>query len=88
MNKPLFSDMFENGIGLNGAATLTTTIGGRTGFYGISGSYSTAEHVDLSDLITVSAQTSAVEINENSNPEVRGVGGRGDNATIHISRSQ
>ena len=64
MNKPLFSDMFENGIGLNGAATLTTTIGGRTGFYGISGSYSTAEHVDLSDLITVSAQTSAVEINE------------------------
>ena len=69
MNKPLFSGMFENGVGINGSATLKTSIGGRTGYYGISGSYSTSELIDLSDLLTVSAEGDAVAIKENLTPK-------------------
>jgi porin len=51
-NKPLFSNLFENGVSVMGSATLrTTAIAGLTGYYGIKGIYSTREGRDFSELI-------------------------------------
>jgi porin len=51
MNKPLFANLFENGVNVMGAATLRTSIAGLTGTYGIRGIYSSKEGPDLSLLI-------------------------------------
>jgi porin len=50
-NRPLFSDLFENGISFMGTATLQTTIAGLTGFYGIRALYSSREGPDFSEVI-------------------------------------
>ena len=50
-NKPLFSDLFVDGVSVMGSATLQTTIAGLTGFYGLKGIYSTREGRDFSELI-------------------------------------
>lgn len=50
-NRPLFSNLFENGVGAMGTATLKTTIAGLTGYYGLKGIYSTREGRDLSAII-------------------------------------
>ena len=50
-NKPLFSNLFENGVSVMGTATLRTSIAGLTGSYGVKGVYSTKEGADLSFLI-------------------------------------
>lgn len=50
-NRPLFSDLFEEGVSLMGTATLKTTFAGPTGYYGIKGVYSTMEGADLSEII-------------------------------------
>ena len=50
-SKPLFKQVFQNGVGYNAIATLTTSVGGKTGYYGLSGSYSTASHPNLGDLV-------------------------------------
>ena len=50
-SKPLFKEVFQNGVGYNAIATLKTSIGGKTGYYGLSGSYSTASHPNLGDLV-------------------------------------
>jgi porin len=50
-NKPLFSNLFANGVNVMGSATLKTEIAGRSGYYGIKGIYSTREGRDLSEII-------------------------------------
>lgn len=50
-NKPLFSDLFQNGVNVMGTATYKTSINGLTGTYGIKGLYSTKTGADLSLLI-------------------------------------
>jgi porin len=49
-NRPLFSDLFENGVAVMGGATLRTSAAGLTGFYGINVRYSTKEGPDFSEL--------------------------------------
>jgi porin len=50
-NRPLFSDLFQNGVTVNGGATLRTSIAGLTGYYGIKGVYSTRRGTDFSEII-------------------------------------
>jgi porin len=50
-NRPLFSDLFHNGVTFNGSATLKTSIAGLTGYYGIKGIYSTRRGTDFSEII-------------------------------------
>jgi porin len=50
-NRPLFSDLFHNGVTFNGSATLRTSIAGLTGYYGIKGIYSTRRGTDFSEII-------------------------------------
>ncbi len=50
-NRPLFSDLFQNGVTFNGGATLRTSIAGLTGYYGIKGIYSTRCGTDFSEII-------------------------------------
>lgn len=51
-NKPLFSDMFQNGLAVMGSATWrTNALAGLTGLYGIKGIYSSREGRDLSEII-------------------------------------
>ncbi len=50
-NRPLFSDLFENGVTFNGSATLKTSIAGLTGYYGVKGIYSTRRGTDFSEII-------------------------------------
>jgi porin len=50
-NRPLFSDLFQNGVTFNGGATLRTSIAGLTGYYGIKGIYSTRRGTDFSEII-------------------------------------
>jgi len=50
-NQPLFSDLFENGVTINGGATLATSIGGLPGYYSIKGVYSTRTGTDFSEII-------------------------------------
>ena len=47
----LFKEVFQNGIGVNVGATLATSIAGKNGYYGISGSYSSASNPNLGDLV-------------------------------------
>jgi porin len=47
MNRNVFDDPFAEGVTTMGTATLTTTVGGHTGYYGIRGIYSTEESYDL-----------------------------------------
>ncbi|TWH24527.1 MULTISPECIES: carbohydrate porin [unclassified Aminobacter] len=49
-NQPLFSDLFENGVTINGGATLATSIGGLPGYYSIKGVYSTRTGTDFSEI--------------------------------------
>ena len=50
-NKPLFSNLLEEGVNVMGTATLKTAVAGRPGYYGIKGIYSTREGADLSQII-------------------------------------
>ena len=50
-NRPLFTDLFENGVAVMGGATLRTTVAGLTGFYTVNGRYSTKEGRDFNSLI-------------------------------------
>jgi porin len=50
-SKPLFHEVFENGVGVNAIATWKTSFGGKTGWYGVSGSYSSASNPNLGDIV-------------------------------------
>lgn len=50
-NRPLFSDLFANGVNVMGTATYKTSLAGMTGYYGVKGIYSTRKGPDLSELI-------------------------------------
>jgi len=50
-SKPLFEEVFQNGIGLNAGATVATSMSGKNGYYGISGSYSSASSPNLGDIV-------------------------------------
>ena len=50
-NRPLFSDLFDNGVAVMGSATLRTSVAGLAGFYTINGRYSTKEGRDFNSLI-------------------------------------
>lgn len=50
-NRPLFTNMFENGTAVMASATLRTSVGGLPGFYTINGRYSSKTGRDLSELI-------------------------------------
>jgi porin len=58
-----FDDPFEKGVSTMGVATLMTSIGGRTGFYGIRGIYSTKEGLDLRDVEDLLLPPGAQDIN-------------------------
>jgi porin len=62
-SKSLFKELFENGTGLNGSATLKTSVGGKTGYYGISASYSTASNPNLGDIVIDTDLGSAINDN-------------------------
>ncbi len=47
----LFENVFTNGVGVNGIATWKTSIAGKTGYYGLSGSYSGASLPNLGDIV-------------------------------------
>lgn len=50
-NERLFKDLFEKGVTISGSATYSTQIAGRSGFYTLTGMYSTKRGADLSNLI-------------------------------------
>jgi porin len=50
-NKPLFDNLFQNGVNIMGTATYKTSIAGLSGSYGIKGLYSNKTGADLSLLI-------------------------------------
>jgi porin len=50
-NRPLFADLFHNGVTFNSSATLRTSIAGLPGYYGIKGIYSTRRGTDFSEII-------------------------------------
>lgn len=50
-NRPLFSDLFDNGVTFNGQATWSTAFGGLRGYYGLKAAYSTREGTDFSEII-------------------------------------
>jgi len=62
-SKGLFKDVFTNGFGLNGSATWKTSIGGKTGYYGISASYSSASSPNLGDIVIDTEIGSAINDN-------------------------
>jgi porin len=65
-NRNVFDDPFGNGVTFMGNATLTTSLGGRTGFYGVKGIYSTIEGFDLSDIEDIFLPPEAQNINTKS----------------------
>jgi porin len=64
-NKFPFEKAFQNGIGVNGTATLKTSIAGRTGYYGISASYHNAQRPNLGDIVVQGSGGVGNEINNN-----------------------
>jgi porin len=50
-NKPLFSNLFSEGVNVMGTATFKTQIAGKTGVYGIKGIYSNKEGPDFSQIV-------------------------------------
>ena len=50
-NRPLFSRLFEDGVTVNGSATLGTSICGLAGYYGVRAVYSNREGTDFSQVI-------------------------------------
>ena len=57
----MFSDLFKNGVTVNGSATLKTSISGLSGFYTIRAAYSTREGADFSELIQPPGATSGTK---------------------------
>jgi porin len=49
-NRNVFDDPFGNGVTFMANPTLTTSIGGRTGFYSVKGIYSTMKGLNLADI--------------------------------------
>ncbi len=49
MNQKVWDSAFSEGVSFMNTATLKTEIGGRTGYYGIRGIYTTESHFDLND---------------------------------------
>ena len=49
MNQKVWDDPFSKGVTFMNTATLTTKVGGHTGYYGIRGIYTTESNFDLND---------------------------------------
>lgn len=50
-NRPLFSDVFDEGVAVSGTATYAAKLGGHDGYYSLTGMYSSREGTDFSQLI-------------------------------------